>query len=205
MALFTPAYFAPISQYVAMIHSENIIFEVEENFQKQSYRNRCYIYGANGKQLLSIPINHPLTNNRKKTKDALIENNTPWRAQHFKSLQSSYRSSPYFEFFEDDLALLFNKKHKYLIELSIDTHLFITDAIQASKKFSKTKTYDITPIEDDFRNLVTTKTASNIEIPKYTQVFDDKHGFIKNLSILDLLFMEGGNTSSFLENIIPKK
>ena len=204
MALFTPAYFAPISQYVSILKSDNVVFEIEENFQKQSYRNRCYIYGANGKQLLSIPIKHPNSNTRKKTKDALIENDTPWQSQHFKSLQSSYRSSPYFEFFEDDIALLLNKKYKYLIDLNIDTHLFITDALQEPQTFTKTKSYDINPIQKDFRYLASAKQDHLIATPKYTQVFDDKHGFIPNLSIIDLLFMEGGNTSSLLENNIIK-
>lgn len=204
MAIFTPAYFAPISQYAAIIKSENVVFEIEENFQKQTYRNRCYIYGANGKQLLSIPVKHPITEGRKKTKDTLIEHNFSWQREHFKSFQSSYRSSPFFDFFEDELALLLNKKHKYLIDLTIDSHLFVTDAIQSSQKFSKTKTYEITPELEDYRNLVSIKNNFKTIIPEYVQVFDDKHGFITNLSILDLLFMEGGNTSSFLENITIK-
>jgi len=102
LSLFIPTYFSPISQYVAIENSKEIIFENQDNFQKQTYRNRCYIYGANGKQLLNVPIKHNKTDKRQKTKDTLIENSFPWQDQHFKSLQSAYRSSPFFEFFEDD-------------------------------------------------------------------------------------------------------
>ena len=201
MSLLIPTYFSPISQYVAIIHNEEVIFEVEDNFQKQTYRNRCYIYGANGKQLLNIPVKHPITKTRKKTKDALVENDFPWQDQHFKSLKSAYRSSPFFEFFEDDLATFFHKKYKYLLDVNIDTFLFITDAIQISQEFSKTSTYQLNSLKNDFRHFSDAKNRHDIQIPEYTQIFDEKHGFLNNLSILDLLFMEGGNTISFLESI----
>ena len=129
MALFIPTYFAPISQYAAIVNTnEEVIFEVEDNFQKQTLRNRCYIYGANGKLLLNIPVKHLTTSERRKTKDTLVDNDALWQSQHFKSLKSAYRSSPFFEYFEDDLDTLFNKKHKYLLDVNIDTHLFVMDA-----------------------------------------------------------------------------
>lgn len=201
MALFIPTYFSPISQYVAITKSEEVIFEFEDNFQKQTYRNRCYIYSSNGKQLLNIPVKHLKNTSRKKTKDTLIENDFSWQSQHFKSLQSAYKSSPFFEYFEDDLAILFNRKYKYLLDLNIDTFLFVTDAIDTSQKFVKTLEYEISSEKNDFRHFSDAKKNHGISIPKYTQIFDEKHGFIDNLSIIDLLFMEGGNTSSFLEDI----
>ena len=109
MSLFIPTYFSPISQYSEVIKSENIVFEMDDNFQKQSYRNRCYIHNSNGKQLLSIPVKHQIKDGRKKTKDTLIENDFPWQDHHFKSLKIAYRSSPFFEFFEDDIAPIFEK------------------------------------------------------------------------------------------------
>jgi len=201
LGLFIPTYFSPISQYVAITKSEEITFEIQDNFQKQSYRTRCYIYSANGKQLLNIPVKHPVTNKRKKTKDTLVENNFPWQNQHFKSLQSAYRSSPYFEYFEDDLATIFNKKYKYLLDVNIDTFLFITDALESSQKYNKTEYYEISTLKNDFRHFSDAKKDHGLHIPKYTQIFDEKHNFLNNLSIIDLLFMEGGNTYSFLENI----
>ncbi|MCT4698198.1 WbqC family protein [Tenacibaculum haliotis] len=202
MSLFIPTYFAPISQYAAVYKSDSVVFEFEDNYQKQTYRNRCYIYGANGKLTLNIPVKHLLKENRKKTKDTLVDNDSQWQQQHFKSLQSAYRSSPFFEFFEDDIAKIFNKKYTYLQDVNIDTHLFITDALQIETSFSKTENYEVTTANNlDFRNLAIAKKGVTIEIETYIQMFDDKHGFIPNLSILDLLFMEGPNAISFLEKI----
>ena len=79
MSLFIPTYFAPISQYAAIYQAESVTFELEDNYQKQTYRNRCYIYGANGKLALNIPVKHNTTQGRKKTKDTLVENDFPWQ------------------------------------------------------------------------------------------------------------------------------
>ena len=201
MSLFIPTYFAPISQYAAIYQAESVTFELEDNYQKQTYRNRCYIYGANGKLALNIPVKHNTTEGRKKTKDTLVENDFPWQQQHYKSLQSAYRSSPFFEFFEEDLLNIFNKKYTFLQDLNIDTHLFVTDALQMEQNFAKTTSYELTPNSTDYRNLAIAKKGIEIEMDTYIQMFDDKHGFVPNLSILDLLFMEGPNTISFLEKI----
>ena len=198
MAVFIPTYFSPISQYAAIVNADKITFETEDNFQKQTYRNRCYIYGANGKQSLNIPVKHPSSEGRKKTKDTRVENNFPWQSQHLKSLQSAYRTSPYFEFYVDDLMPIFTKKYAYLIDVNIDTFLFLTDALQISSSYSKTTVYEVLPKEKDFRNLVIAKNGTSISIDNYTQMFDEKHGFLNNLSMLDLLFMEGPNSISFL-------
>ncbi|MBE7646202.1 hypothetical protein F7644_09400 [Tenacibaculum finnmarkense genomovar ulcerans] len=201
MALFIPTYFAPISQYAAIYNADSVVFELEDNYQKQTYRNRCAIYAANGKLSLNIPVKHLLTESRKKSKDTLVESDIPWQQQHFKSLQSAYKSSPFFEFFEDDIAKIFHKKYTYLQDVNIDAHLFITDALQIDDSFTKTVDYQVTPNIPDYRNLAIAKKGVEIEMERYIQIFDDKHGFIPNLSILDLLFMEGPNASTFLENI----
>lgn len=182
--------------------SDNIVFEFEDNFQKQTYRNRCYIYGANGKQLLNIPIKHKTSSERrKKTKDTVVENNFPWQNQHLKSLQTAYRASPFFEFFEDDLRVIFTKKYKYLLDVNIDTFLFVTDALELSQQFLKTTEYKTHLNTKDFRYLAIAKNGYNPKMDSYIQMFDEKHGFLPNLSILDLLFMEGANSLTFLEKI----
>ena len=198
MSLFIPTFFSPISQYSEIVKADKIIFEIDDNFQKQSYRNRCYIYNSNGKQLLSVPVKHLTKDSRKKTRDTLVENDFPWQDQHFKSLQIAYRTSPFFEFFEDDLAPIFEKKYTYLQDLNIDTFLFLTDALQIETTFSKTQEYKFEPNGKDFRLLAEIKQQPEKLVEKYIQMFDDKHGFIPNLSILDLLFMEGPNTISYL-------
>ena len=199
MALFIPTYFSPISQYSEIINTDEVIFEVHDNFQKQSFRNRCYIFNTNGKQLLNIPVKHPNSSSRKQTKDALVENATHWQDQHFKSLKTAYRNSPFFEFYVDDLAHIFEKKYTYLQDINIDTFLFVSEALQISSNFKKTSSYTEVLESNDFRNLAAIKTQPKNLVEPYIQIFDDKHGFLPNLSILDLLFMEGPNAISFLE------
>ena len=156
MALFLPTYFSPISQYMAIANSDEVIFEVEDNFQKQTYRNRCYIFGPNGKQLLNIPVKHSSSLEKKKTKDTLVDNKTPWQSQHLKSIQIAYRNSPFFEFYEDDLLPILTKQYKYLLDVNIDTYLFLTDALQIDKDYTKTSEY-IVSTEKDYRSLANAK------------------------------------------------
>ena len=198
MSLFLPTYFSPISQYKTIVNSGEVLFEIEDNYQKQTYRNRCYIFGPNGKQLLNIPVKHTSTSSKKKTKDTLVDNSVSWQSQHLKSIQIAYRNSPFFEFYEDDLLPILTKEYKYLLDVNIDTYLFITDALQSNQQYNKTTEY-VVSTADDYRFLVNAKQEHNYQFDRYIQMFDDKFGFLKNLSILDLLFMEGPNAISFLE------
>jgi hypothetical protein len=197
MALFIPTYFSPISQYQALLNSNSITFEVEDNYQKQTYRNRCYIYGANGKQLLNIPVTIPKSSKKTKSKDILVEN-ANWQKQHYKSLEAAYNHSPFFEFYKDDLRKIFSKKYTYLLDVNLDSFKFIMDALELFKEYTLSKTYEETKL-NDFRNLADSKKKVEISSIPYIQMFDQKFGFLKNLSILDLLFMEGPNSINFLE------
>ena len=200
MSLFIPSYFAPICQFGMIYQSDEIVFEVHDNFQKQTYRNRCYIYGANGKQLLNIPISHSKDQLKTKTRDVKIEEGNNWQKQHYKSLKSAYNSSPFFEFYEDDLMALFDKNHRFLLDLNLDTFEFINEVLELNIDVSQTEEYHVS-VDNDYRILANPKVNINCLSNSYTQVFDDKHGHIKNLSILDLLFMEGPNSISFLEKV----
>ena len=197
MALFIPTYFSPISQYQALLNSNSITFEVEDNYQKQTYRNRCYIYGANGKQLLNIPVSIPKSAKKTKSKDILVENSN-WQKQHYKSLEAAYNHSPFFEFYKDDLQKIFSKKYTYLLDVNLDSFAFIMEALELSKEYSLSKVYEETKL-NDFRNLADSKKKVEISFLSYIQMFDQKFGFLKNLSILDLLFMEGPNSINFLK------
>ena len=200
MSLFIPSYFGPISEYSEILKTETVVFEMEDNFQKQSYRNRCYIYNSNGKQLLNIPVKDKYkgSSQRKKTKDLLVDNDALWQDHHLKSLQTAYRTSPFYEFYEDDLLSIFTKKYTFIQDVNIDTFLFISDALQISQQYSKTGEYILKTTEKDLRELSDVKKQPQKLVDNYVQMFDDKHGFIPDLSILDLLFMEGPNAISFL-------
>jgi len=196
MALFIPTYFSPISQYHALLNSNSITFEVEDNYQKQTYRNRCYIYGANGKQLLNIPVSIPKSSKKTKSKDILVENSN-WQKQHYKSFEAAYNHSPFFEFYKDDLQKIFSKKYTYLLDVNLDSFNFIKNALELPIEYKFSKTYEENK-PDDFRELADSKKKVEISFLSYIQMFDQKFGFLKNLSILDLLFMEGPNSINFL-------
>ena len=196
MALFIPTYFSPISQYHAILNSNSITFEVEDNYQKQTYRNRCYIYGANGKQLLNIPVSIPKSSKKTKSKDILVESSN-WQKQHYKSLEAAYNHSPFFEFYKDDLQKIFSKKYTYLLDVNLDSFNFIKNALELPIEYKFSKTYEENK-PNDFRDLADSKKKVEISFLSYIQMFDQKFGFLKNLSILDLLFMEGPNSINFL-------
>ena len=198
--LIHPTYFPSISHFVAIAQSENIVFEVTDNFQKQTNRNRTYIYSPNGIQLLNIPVKHGETKYQK-TKDVKIENDFDWQKQHFKSLEAAYRSSPFFEFFEDDLLPIFQKKHVFLLDLNLEAWEIISKCLRIKKVTTTTTEYHSkinTPEIIDFRHLANGKKDGTV-YDSYTQVFDDKFGFINNLSILDLLFNEGKFAMDYLK------
>jgi hypothetical protein len=198
--LLHPCYFPSISHFVVLAHAEEVTFEVEDNFQKQTNRNRTYIYSANGIQLLNIPIKHS-RDSRQKTKDVKIELHFDWQKQHFKSLEAAYRGSPFFEFFEAEIRPVFSKKYEFLIDLNFEAFEIVLKCLRMKINYSKTTQYlsQTDPSKgEDFRNLVDGK-RDNSTFTKYTQVFDDKHGFINNLSVLDLIFNEGKYAMDYLK------
>lgn len=198
-SLLIPTYFPSISHFSVMAQSENITFEIEDNFQKQTNRNRTYIYSPNGIQLLNVPVKHSKSAHQK-TKDVLIENEFDWQKQHFKSLEAAYRSSPFFEFFEDDIFPVFQKKHHFLMDLNMEVLEITTKCLRIKLAFETTTEYfhDAKNVSD-FRYLANGKKDTNT-FEKYPQVFDDKHGFINNLSVLDLLFNEGKFAVDYLKS-----
>ncbi|CAM3849285.1 WbqC family protein [Flavobacterium cucumis] len=197
--LIHPTYFPSISHYIAMLQADSVTFEMEDNFQKQTNRNRMYIYSPNGVQLLNIPIKH--TNDRhQKYKDVRIENDFGWQKNHFKSLEAAYRTSPFFEYFEDDFRPLFEKKQEFLMDLNLEIFELVNDSLGIKIATEKTTEYfHEVPNYIDFRHLTNGKKDTT-KLEEYTQVFEEKHGFINNLSILDLLFNEGRYAIEYLKN-----
>ena len=198
-ALLYPTYFPSISHYAAMVQADSITFETEDNFQKQTNRNRMYIYSPNGTQLLNIPIKHS-KEARQKTKEVKIEQDFNWQKQHFKSLEAAYRTSPFFEYFEDDILPVFQKKQTFLLDLNLEVFEIVNQCLGIKLPFEKTAEYfQNSPDYIDYRTLANGKKDQTSCEP-YTQVFEDKHGFLNNLSILDLLFNEGRYALDYLKN-----
>ena len=198
--LLHPTFFPSLATFVAICNAENVIFEVEDNYQKQTYRNRSHIYGANGKLALNVPVNYT-QKNRQKYKDVKISNDTSWQSINWKSIESAYRTSPYFEYYEDELKPLFTSKEEYLLTYNFKCLDSILECLQLDLIYKKTTKFEVKPKNTiDLRNLVNVRKEKEIPLNSYIQVFVNKHGFLNNLGILDLLFNEGPNALNYLES-----
>ena len=200
--LIHPTYFPSISHFVAMAQSDKIVFEMEDNFQKQTNRNRTYIYSPNGIQMLNIPVKHSIESRHQKTKDVKIETDFDWQKQHFKSLEAAYRTSPFFEYFEDEIRPIFEKKHTFLMDLNFETMDFVSKCLRMKFEYETTTEYfqevDSNTVLD-YRILADGKKDDS-QFEPYTQVFKEKEGFLNNMSVLDLLFNEGKFALDYLKN-----
>ena len=196
--LIHPSYFPSISLFVSIAKANIVTFEVEDNFQKQTNRNRMYIYSPNGIQLLNVPVKHNKERHQR-IKEVKIENDFDWQKQHFKSLEAAYRTSPFFEYFEDDILPIFIKKHNYLMDLNMETMAIVSKCLRLEFDYDETTEYfhEVTD-KVDHRNLINGKKDTSIFEP-YTQVFGDKHGYLNNLSILDFLFNDGRYALDYLK------
>ena len=199
--LLHPTYFPSIITFAAIAQNE-VVWEVCDNFQKQSYRNRCYICTDQGRHMLNIPIKHVGTDQgRQRYSDVLMDNSSPWKKVHWRTLETAYRTSPYFEFYEDELRPLFESKDEKLLDFNLKTIKTIGDCLNLRIPDIYSKTYEVTPKDlVDARQLVNAKKASTVRQKKYNQVFEERHGFVRDLSILDLLFNEGPNTLEYIKN-----
>lgn len=203
--LFSSAYWGSIDYYAAWVASENPIIEVCEHYQKQTYRSRAHIYGANGLLSLNVPIRHSRggTEGHQMIKDTLISDEFPWRREHFRSLETAYRTSPYFEYYEDSFSHIYDTAREgSLLELNLETHRVVCRLLGIDSHIEQTTSYEKNPYDTlDLRNAFLPKKPSQSTFEPYTQVFEDKCGFIPNMSILDLLFCIGGREAlSYLKN-----
>ncbi len=199
------SYGGSITLWACMLRAAHITLEQKDNYQKQTQRNRLYIHGANGTLMLSIPVKHLGHEGHQKYEDVQIDNRFAWQTQHWKSLQTAYRSSPYFEFYEDDLAPLYAQRHTHLYAFNMALFTTICRLMGVHPTVSHTNSYAQNSIAVDLRPLLDTKKEQAVVTLTYTQVFSEKNGFINNLSILDLLFNEGPHSIKLLQNTaLPK-
>jgi hypothetical protein len=146
-------------------------------------------------------VKHSNDGTRLQYKEIEIENDFPWQSHHLKSLQSAYRTSPFFEYYEDDLTPLFTESTSGLWDYNLKIIHFLLETISAEINFSVTEAYEKSPNALDLRFMADAKREKKVEVTPYTQVFQEKYGFLNNLSILDLLFNEGPNTLNYLEQL----
>ena len=196
--VLSPAYLPNIEYCSWLLNQKKVYFSETTTYQKQSFRNRTEIYGANGKIKLIIPIKHKHTGSKALEREVLISYEQNWQIQHWKSLCYSYRSSPYFEFYESSIAPFYEKKTLSLFYFNLELlkHLMSLIGNPLSYEISSSNISD----QERMDNLISTKKNSKSNFNSYSQVFDSRHGFISNLSIIDVLFNLGPNTLSYLKN-----
>ena len=188
------SYLGPVAYYSAILQSEEIFIETKEHFIKQSFRNRCTIMGANGSQTLTIPKERK-SSDKTLISDISISNQDNWQKSHWQSIVSAYNSSPFFEYYKDELFPFYNTKHSTLFDFNLKLSKTILELMQVEKKLNFTSKFQKECNGLDFRS--SKFILKNQE--EYQQVFCEKYSFIPNLSILDVLFNLGPETTSYLE------
>ena len=190
-AYISTAYLGPVQQYSKMFHFPEVRIETSENYLKQSYRNRCIIAGANGPLPLSVPIVKPDTL-KCLTKDIRISDHGNWRHLHWNAIVSAYNSTPFFEYYEDDFAPFYEKKYEFLFDFNEELRMLICQLLDIQPQIQYTTSFEA-DVENDFRWISPKQDIADpsLLLKPYYQVFQDKHGFLPNLSIIDLLFNTG--------------
>lgn len=189
-------HYLPSMEYLTLVHSfDHIIFEAYENFQKQTYRNRCYIRGANKIQALTVPVKKE--KDKVLVKDVRISYNQRWWKEHARSLASAYGKAPYFQFYADIFEKTYAKKHIFLIDLNLELLTICLELLSYNKTLSISETFSRLSIEGvfDARGLIrpgkSHENNSFYNPVPYGQVFGKV--FDENLSVIDLLYNEGRN------------
>ena len=208
-ALLQTTYFGPVQWYQKLNRYDRCIIEQYDSYQKQTYRNRCVIATANGTQALTVPVENE-KNEKCLVRDIRISDHNQWRRVHWNALQSAYSESPFFEYYADDIRPFFEQKYEFLVDFNeniretvcrlIDIH----PQVEYSSCWTKGEAPNL--IDDlsgmaDFRDIISAKHPQadpTFTAKSYWQVFQHKHGFLPNLSILDLLFNMGPESVFYL-------
>ena len=232
--LLSTAYFPPVSYFAAMAEdmfglidrkdggssmelSPSVVYiEACENYQKQSYRNRCCFYAADGVQALSFPVVHEGGTHKHVISDIKVDYSTPWLLQHKRALVSAYRTSAYFEYYQDELFGIMDSRPERLLDLNMSLLKFFIEKTGIKVDLRLTTEYSPSGIVveadgrtiscEDLRETIHPKRSNTIlqdlvlEKP-YFQVFAPKYGFRSDLSIMDLLFNEGPDSILYLKKL----
>ena len=209
LSILSSTYFGPVQWYQKLQRSEACLIEQHENFVKQTYRNRCLIATANGTLSLSVPVEKPADGRLDKTRmrEVRISDHGDWRRIHWSALCAAYGESPFFEYYQDDIRPFFEKKYEFLFDFNMETTEKMIELLDIRPKISITEAYiQSKELEEedeikDFRDAIRPKKPlpdAEFAPKRYYQVYEQKHGFQPNMSILDLLFNEGNEAIFYL-------
>lgn len=201
MPFFTPTYNGSINYYAALVRYSEVFFDPFESWQKQSYRNRFYIDAPNGKLMLSVPIDHTKSDGTYGNTFTSLDEH--WRSKHWQALKTTYNLSPFFDELAPTLYETLFSEETNLFTLNLQLTTLVLSWLNADVKLTiKSKqALELRGTVDDFSETFHPKMQEKKEYPKYTQVFQHKHGFLPNLSILDLCFNEGPAAFDYLSTL----
>ena len=192
------AYLAPVEYYSEIAKADSVFIESYDYYSKQTYRNRCLIAAANGPMALSIPV-EKAGSEKMLTRDVRISKHNDWQLNHWRSIESAYNSTPFFEYYKDDLFPFYEKEWNYLIDFNLEIQSKILELLNLETIIQLTGEYKNT-LDDsvlDLREVIhPKKETQSVGYNTYYQVFEQRFGFQPNLSIIDLLF-NMGNESIF--------
>jgi hypothetical protein len=198
-AVFPMFYLPPVEYFININrYKPDILIEREEHFPKQTYRNRANVYTPDGALTLTVPVSKG-SKNHTKVKDVKINYDFEWQRLHWLGLQACYRRSAYFEYYEDEFAVFYEKQYPFLFDYNEQLLQFILKSLKLKIDIKYTDTYQAAyPELVDFRSSIHPQKKMEIEQKTYFQVFEDRKGFLKNMSIVDLLFNQGPHAINYL-------
>ena len=200
--LLSTAYLPPV-EYFAFLLSGDVLIDGEERYQKQSYRNRAVILNGNGVLNLIIPTVHDQKMGI--VKDVRIEYVTPWQRAHWRSIESAYNNTPFYLYYKDALKPFFEQKFDFLFDFNTQLTQTLLKALQVDVNIRISESF-VPYEENDLRLEIHPKRVHKPDYrfflnKPYYQVFEDKFGFLPNLSVIDLLFNEGPQAASYLHHL----
>jgi hypothetical protein len=196
--LLSTAYLPPAEYFARIANASEALIEKEENYLKQSYRNRCYILSPSGQQPLSVPV-YLGSLHKTPVKDIRIDYSKRWQQVHLGALVASYNSSPFFLFYFETIEKIILSNHKFLLDLNMELLMAVIKMIKLQVEISYTT--DFMPVNkagDDFRYRICPKKKTDYNLKPYIQVFGNENIFTGRLSIVDLLFNTGPEANNYL-------
>lgn len=198
--LFLP-YLPNLHWFQNYLSHEPVFIEQHENFIKSTWRNRCEIAGAGGRMNLTIPLEGG-RDHHQLYRETKIAYTSAWQHNHWQSILSAYGSAPFFEFYGPKFELFYTKEFPLLFDFNRQLLDVVFASLKLPAKHSFTNIYEkqVTGV-DDYRSEKRTAKVNIPAYPRYYQIFEDRNGFISNLSILDLLFHEGPAAINYLSEL----
>jgi len=196
--LLSTAYLPPVEYFSLISHADEIYIEREENYIKQSYRNRCYILSSHGRQLLSVPV-YLGSQHKTPLKEIRIDYSKRWQQVHLRALTASYNSSPYFQYYFEIIEKIISRKIDLLIDLNTELTKSVLEILKLKIKLTYSTDFESAgSIDNDYRYILSPKKQSQFSVKEYIQVFNNDCHFVQGLSIVDLIFNMGPEAVDYL-------